>query len=213
MRNIFLKKLFIFVLLLSFTFIVGCDGKAPEEGYISKGDVTKDIISKFENQSLYTKYSVTGSLNYFAMEEDKVYPTVNKVNQNIVDLIISDWECSVCGTINEFNHSSCTRVEINQTAIDKTRFMNFMSKISTFIVPFYMLQWILVSWVLFILDLIGIGVGSFNIGWYLLTVLGITGICLYISIEHGLALSKMLLRITSFKKRRKKKVIKEKSTV
>ena len=94
-------------------------------------------------------------------------------------------------------------------AIDKTRFMNFMSKISTFIVPFYMLQWILVSWVLFILDLIGIGVGSFNIGWYLLTVLGITGICLYISIEHGLALSKMLLRITSFKKRRKKKVIKE----
>lgn len=116
MRNIFLKKLFIFVLLLSFTFIVGCDGKAPEEGYISKGDVTKDIISKFENQSLYIKYSVTGSLNYFAMEEDKVYPTVNKVNQNIVDLIISDWECSVCGTINEFNHSSCTRVEINQTS-------------------------------------------------------------------------------------------------
>ena len=31
----FLKKLFIFVLLLSFTFIVGCDGKGPEEGYIS----------------------------------------------------------------------------------------------------------------------------------------------------------------------------------
>jgi hypothetical protein len=48
-RNIFLKKLFIFVLLLSFTFIVGCDGKAPEEGYISKDDVTKDIISNFEN--------------------------------------------------------------------------------------------------------------------------------------------------------------------
>lgn len=96
-------------------------------------------------------------------------------------------------------------------AIDKTRFMGFMSKISTFIVPFYMLQWILVSWVLFILDLIGIGVGTFNIGWYVLTVLGITGICLYVSVEHGLKLTKMLLRMTSFKRRGKKKVVKEKA--
>jgi hypothetical protein len=34
---------------------------------------------------------------------------------------------------------------------------------------------------------------------------GITGICIYISIEHGLKLIKFLLRITSFKRRRKKK--------
>ena len=91
-------------------------------------------------------------------------------------------------------------------AIDKTRFMNFMSKISTYIVPFYMLQWILVCWVLFILDLIGIGHGTFNIGWYMLCVVGITGICIYISIKHGLKLSKLLVRMSSFKRRRKKKV-------
>ena len=97
-------------------------------------------------------------------------------------------------------------------AIDKTRFMNFMSRISTFIVPFYMLQWILVSWVLFALDLIGIGYGTFNIGWYLLCVVAITGVCIYVSVKHGLKLTKLLLRMTSFKKRRKKKVSTNKTT-
>ena len=57
MRNIFLKKIYILVILLSFVFIVSCDGKKPESGYISKDDVTNNIVSNFENQSLYTKYS------------------------------------------------------------------------------------------------------------------------------------------------------------
>ena len=90
-------------------------------------------------------------------------------------------------------------------AIDKTRFMDFMARISTFIVPFYMLQWILVSWVLFVLDIVGIGNGAFSIGWYLLAVVAITGVCIYLSVKHGLKLTKLLLRMTSFKKRGKKK--------
>lgn len=94
-------------------------------------------------------------------------------------------------------------------AIDKTRFMDFMSKISTFIVPFYMLQWIMVSWVLFIIDMIGISYGSFNIGWYLFSVIAITGVCIYISVKHGLKISKILFRMTTFKRRRKKKVVNE----
>ncbi len=113
MRNKLLKILFILVLLLSFTFIVSCSGKKPEKGYISKDDLTNNIISNFENKSLYTKYSIKGSFNYFAFSEDKVIPTVNKVNQTLNDLIIGPWECSVCGTTNDFMEKNCSHVEIN----------------------------------------------------------------------------------------------------
>lgn len=108
MRNIFIKKFYILVLLLSLVFIVSCDGKKPESGYISKEEVTADIVSNFENQSLYTKYSVTGSFNYYAYSDDLVPSTVNKVNQTLNDLIIGDWTCSNCGTINPFVQKNCT---------------------------------------------------------------------------------------------------------
>ena len=88
--------------------------------------------------------------------------------------------------------------------IDKSRFMNFMVKISTYIVPFYMLQWILVSWVLFIMDMFGLNYGTINIGWYLLCVLIITGICVYVTVKYGFKLTKLLARMTSFKRKRKK---------
>ena len=94
--------------------------------------------------------------------------------------------------------------------IDKTRFLGFMVKISNYIVPFYMLQWVLVSWVLFIMDMFGLGYGTLNIGWYLLCVLAITGFCIYISIKHGLAISKFLARMTSFKRRKRRKNVTEK---
>ena len=50
MRNIFLKKLYILVLLLSFVLIVGCDGKKPESGYISKEefDSRYEIVGKIK---------------------------------------------------------------------------------------------------------------------------------------------------------------------
>ena len=89
-------------------------------------------------------------------------------------------------------------------AIDKSRFMNFMVKISTYIVPFYMLQWVLVSWVLFVMDLFGLSYGTINIGWYLVCVLAITGICIYVTIKHGFKLTMLLARMTSFKRKRKK---------
>ena len=121
MRNKLFKKLFIFVLLLSFAFIVGCDGKKPEKGYISKEDVTNDIISTFANQSLYTKYSVTGNFNYFAYEEEKVPHTVNKKNQVLNDLIISSWTCSKCGTENDFMSTSCSYIEVNPDTNKETK--------------------------------------------------------------------------------------------
>jgi hypothetical protein len=110
-RNIFVKKLSILVLLLSLILISGCDGKKPDEGYISKEEVTANIVSKFETKSEYTKYAVSGNLNYFAYSEDKVYPTVNKLNQVFNDLVIETWECSHCGTVNEFVNANCTNKE------------------------------------------------------------------------------------------------------
>ena len=89
-------------------------------------------------------------------------------------------------------------------AIDKSRFMNFMGKISAYIVPFYMLQWVLVSWVLFVMDLFGLGYGTINIGWYLLCVAIITAICIYVTIKHGFKITKLLAKITSFRIKRKK---------
>lgn len=82
--------------------------------------------------------------------------------------------------------------------------MNFMVKISTYIVPFYMLQWVLVSWVLFVMDLVGLGAGALNIGWYLVCVLAITGICIFVTVKYGFKLTKFLAKMTSFKMKRKK---------
>lgn len=108
MKNTFIKTFYILVLLFSLIFIVGCDGKKPDSGYISKDEVTADIVSKFENQTLYTKYSVTGGFNYFAYGEDIINPTVKKVNQVLNDLIIQEWVCDQCGTKNAFNQKNCT---------------------------------------------------------------------------------------------------------
>jgi hypothetical protein len=107
-RNILIKKFYILVLLLFLVLIVGCDGKKPESGYIAKEEVTSDIVSNFENQTLYTKYSVTGSFNYYAYSEDLVPHTVNRANQVLTDLIIQDWVCSYCGTTNAFEQKKCT---------------------------------------------------------------------------------------------------------
>ena len=72
MRNRFVKTLSLLVILLSLTFMVSRKKKKPEEGYISKEEVTNNIIVNFENKALYTKYSVKGTFNYFDYSEDKV---------------------------------------------------------------------------------------------------------------------------------------------
>lgn len=113
MRSKLYKILVILVLFLSVTCFVGCDGKKPDKGYISRDDVTNNIVSNFKNETIYTKYSVTGNFNYLGYGEDKVLPTVNKVNQTLNDLIIGPWICSECGTSNDFNIKDCTKVYVN----------------------------------------------------------------------------------------------------
>ena len=82
--------------------------------------------------------------------------------------------------------------------------MAFMAKIATYIVPFYVLQWLLVSWLIVGFDLLNL---EMNLGWFLLSVAAITGICIYVSIKHGLKFSKFLARMTSFKIKSKKRRI------
>jgi hypothetical protein len=94
-------------------------------------------------------------------------------------------------------------------AIDKSRFMNFMVKIATYIVPFYMLQWIFVSWIFYGMDLFGCEEGILTLGWFIICAVLITGICSYVSVKHGMKATKFLARLSTFKLKRKKTGIKE----
>lgn len=49
-----------------------------------------------------------------------------------------------------------------------------------------------------------------SIEWYLLCVVVVTGLCIYVSIRHGVKANKFIARITSFR-RRKRKARKNKS--
>ena len=90
--------------------------------------------------------------------------------------------------------------------IDETRFMKLMLKISTNIIPFYLLQWILVSWVFFGMDLFECKEGVLTLPWFIIAAALITGICIYVAVKHGMKITKIILRMLSFR-RKKKKVV------
>ena len=94
-------------------------------------------------------------------------------------------------------------------AIDKSRFMNFMTKIATYIVPFYMLQWVLVAWIYYGMDLFGCEEGVLTLVWFVISAVLITGICVYVSVKHGMKATKFLARLSTFHFKRKKKVTKK----
>lgn len=90
-------------------------------------------------------------------------------------------------------------------AIGASRFMAFMLKISAAIVPFYLLQWVLTSAIIYTMQIVGLPDGCFGIGWYLLSVAAVTAICILISQKYGLKITRALLRLTSFGRNRKRK--------
>ena len=93
-------------------------------------------------------------------------------------------------------------------AIDKSRFMKFMMKISTYVVPFYMLQWIFVAWIYYGMDILACEEGVLTLVWFIIAAVLITGICIYVAVKHGMRATKFLARISAFKFKRKKKVVK-----
>ena len=89
--------------------------------------------------------------------------------------------------------------------IGASKFMEFMLRISAFIIPFYLLQWVLVSWLVYAMTILRMPHECFGIGHYIISVAIITAICIFISTKYGMKIMKFLLKITTIKKKRKKK--------
>ena len=89
--------------------------------------------------------------------------------------------------------------------IGSSSFMEFILRISAFIIPFYMLQWIIIAWLFYGLEIAHMKPGSFNLIMYLVSVIIITFICIIVTINHGMKMMKTLLKITNVKKKKKKK--------
>ncbi len=94
--------------------------------------------------------------------------------------------------------------------IGASKFMGFMLRISAFIVPFYLLQWIIIAWIFYLIPICGLPEECFTLPWYIFTVAAVTVICTVITVKYGMRIMKVLLKITSFggKKKKKKKVAK-----
>lgn len=85
-----------------------------------------------------------------------------------------------------------------------SKFMEFMLKISTFIIPFYLLQWVIIAWIFYGLKIFGAPEGYFGIAHYFISVAIVTVLCTYIATHHGMKIMKVLTKCTYLKKKRKK---------
>ena len=88
--------------------------------------------------------------------------------------------------------------------IGASSFMKFMLTISACIVPFYFVQWISIAWIFYALRIFNMPAECFGIGWYVLSVIAITALCIFVSKRYGMRLMKFLLKITTIKKKKKK---------
>ncbi|MCR5587042.1 MAG: hypothetical protein K6F77_05875 [Lachnospiraceae bacterium] len=89
--------------------------------------------------------------------------------------------------------------------IGASKFMKFMIGMSTFIMPFYLLQWVIIAWIFYGMAIFRAPVDCFNIPMYIGTVVVVTAVCIVITQKRGMRIMKTLLKITSFKKKKKKK--------
>ena len=90
--------------------------------------------------------------------------------------------------------------------IGSTPFMNFMLRISVFIIPFYLLQWVIIAWIFYLLPILHMPPGCFTEGWYIFSVIVVTTICIFVSTKYGMKIMKFLFKITTIKKKKRKKL-------
>jgi len=88
--------------------------------------------------------------------------------------------------------------------IGASPFMGFMLRVASYIIPFYLLQWVIISWIFYLLPMLRAEAGCFHLGWFCFSAIAVTGICTWIAIKYGMKIMKILLKVTSFRKRRKK---------
>lgn len=89
-------------------------------------------------------------------------------------------------------------------AIGHTKFMAFMLKISTFIIPFYLLQWVIIAWIFYGMTIFQAPEESFGFIAYIICVVVITIVCILVASNHGMKIMKVLTKITNIKSKRKK---------
>ena len=88
--------------------------------------------------------------------------------------------------------------------IGASPFMKFMLKISIFIIPFYLLQWVIIAWIFYLLSIFQLPPGCFGTGWYLFSVVAVTAFCIFVSTRYGMKIMKFLFKITNIKKKKNK---------
>ncbi len=88
--------------------------------------------------------------------------------------------------------------------IGSSRFMAYMLRISTFIIPFYLLQWLIVAWVFYLMATFRAPANCYTLPIYLASVVVVTAFCMFITGRYGMKIMKRLLKITTFKKKAKK---------
>ena len=89
--------------------------------------------------------------------------------------------------------------------IGSSRFMEFMLRISTFIIPFYLLQWLIVAWIFYLMSTFRAPEGCYTLPMYIGSVVVVTAFCMFMTSRYGMKMMKQLLKITSFKKKPAKK--------
>lgn len=89
--------------------------------------------------------------------------------------------------------------------IGASPFMAFMLRVSVLIIPFYLLQWVIIAWIFYFLSIIQAPQGCFTAPIYLVCVITVTALCIAVTLRYGMKIMKALLKVTTIKKRRKKK--------
>ena len=87
--------------------------------------------------------------------------------------------------------------------IGSSRFMAFMLRISTFIIPFYLLQWLIVAWIFYLAASFRAPAEFYTLPMYIASVIVVTAICMFVTSRYGMKIMKRLLKITTFKKAKK----------
>ena len=129
---------------------------------------------------------------------DIIKVLVSPANEYITDLPNVILLLSLGLSLFSLNYYLCKK-------IGASKFMEFMLRISTFIIPFYLLQWVIISWIFYTMTILKAPAGCFNVWIYIGCVAVVTAICIFVTIKFGMKIMKVLLKITTFKKRKPKK--------
>ncbi|MBD5390555.1 hypothetical protein HDR67_00910 [bacterium] len=79
------RSILLLGLVCIMAFLTGCsDHKTPMKGYISEDEVY-NIVTKFDQNTTYTKYAYEGTLNYFGYADELVPNSISKRNQEFQD--------------------------------------------------------------------------------------------------------------------------------